>query len=68
MILTTSNNIVIDAVSYSSGFSVVGASLGVSPGDANHVANDDLSNWCDQWGFLPLGDAGSPGAMNDICF
>jgi len=68
VILVSPSNLVIDSVFYQSGFSVVGASMGVSPSDANYVDNDDLNNWCDQWSFLPQGDAGSPSSMNDICF
>jgi hypothetical protein len=68
VILVSSSYVVIDYVFYSSGFSTVGASMGVSPSSASYDGNDDLSNWCEQWGILPQLDAGSPGEMNDICF
>ena len=68
VILSSPSAVVIDAVFYSQGFAVTGSSLGVTPSAASFQGNDDLDNWCDQWGFLPLGDSGSPGEVNDICF
>ena len=58
----------IDEFSYSSTFSVEGASLGVGPQDADATGNNSQNNWCEQWGFLPQGDAGNPGEENDECF
>lgn len=68
VILYSNTNQMIDRMTYTEGFSVLGASLGVSPNYATEAGNDYSTNWCEQWGFLPYGDFGSPGAMNDICF
>ena len=61
-------NHMIDRMTYVEGFSVMGSSLGVSPTYATEAGNDYSTNWCDQWGFLPMGDSGSPGETNDTCF
>ena len=58
----------IDAFSYTSNFSVEGTSLGVDPQDADATGNNSQNNWCQQWGFLPQGDAGNPGQENEPCF
>ena len=59
---------VIDMFAYGNNFAVVGSSLGLKPSAANMYSNDSESNWCDQWGFLPQGDYGNPGQMNDSCW
>jgi hypothetical protein len=58
----------IDSFSYGSGFAIEGKSMGVDPDDASLTGNNLESNWCDQWGFLLLGDEGNPGEQNDSCF
>ena len=59
---------VLDVFIYGSGFSVVGGSLGLDPDSADVISNDSMSNWCEQWGFLPQGDSGNPGQQNDNCW
>ncbi len=68
VILYSNTNQMIDRMTYAEGFSVIGSSLGVTPSYATQYGNDYSTNWCDQWGFLPMGDSGSPGSINDICF
>lgn len=68
VILFSHSNQMIDRMTYTEGFAVLGSSLGVSPSYATEAGNDYATNWCDQWGFLPMGDSGSPNATNDICF
>ena len=68
VILYSNSNLMIDRMTYVAGFAVTGESLGVSPPYATEAGNDYASNWCAQWGFLPQGDAGSPGEENDTCW
>lgn len=68
VLLLTSTGTTIDRVNYTEGFAETGASLGVDPDYATASGNNSLSRWCAQWGSLPFGDAGSPGAKNDECF
>ena len=68
VILRSATGAVIDMFAYVNNFAVVGASLGLKPSAANMYSNDNASNWCDQWGFLPQGDYGNPGQMNDSCW
>jgi uncharacterized protein len=68
VILYSNTNQMIDRMTYVAGFSVIGESMGVSPPYATEAGNDYTTNWCAQWGFLPQGDAGSPGEENDTCW
>ena len=42
--------------------------MGLDPDKATPQENDDLSNWCAQWGFMAQGDNGNPGEENDDCW
>jgi hypothetical protein len=68
VILRSATGVTLDQMSYLSGFSIEGASMGVDPDDATLTGNDDPDNWCDQFGFMSQGDAGSPGLSNDQCW
>ncbi|MEC8382235.1 MAG: lamin tail domain-containing protein [Myxococcota bacterium] len=68
VLLRSAEGIMLDRVRYQNGFSELGESLGVDPDDASISGNDDTSNWCTQFGYLPQGDSGSPGQFNDQCF
>ena len=58
----------LDRVVYSGGIVEPGEAIGVDPDDATTYGNDDLDNWCTQWGLLSFGDGGSPGSENDDCW
>ena len=69
VILTKPNGKELDRVVWKdAGWAVAGASMGVDPDSLNVDDNDALSDWCDQWGYLPGGDSGSPGQENDWCW
>ena len=68
VIVRTASGRELDRVAYGVGFSVEGASLGGSPAFATVSGNNNLSHWCEQWGFMASLDAGSPNAGNDTCF
>ncbi len=68
VVLLTPNYHVLDFFSYSEGFAPEGSSMGVDPDDLSYSGNDNTENWCDQFGFLPQGDSGSPNQRNDWCF
>ena len=68
VILRSFNNVMLDRFDYSEGFSVEGTSLGVDIDYATPSANDDPNEWCEQFGFLPDGDNGTPNAPNTMCF
>ena len=58
----------LDEVRYSEGFSVEGEALALDPDKLSVSANDDMGNWCEQYGLLPFGDGGTPGEPNDNCY
>ncbi|MCP4808018.1 MAG: lamin tail domain-containing protein [Proteobacteria bacterium] len=58
----------LDDVSWGEGFAAVGEAMGVDPDQASVNLNDDLSDWCEQWGWLNSGDMGNPGEENDWCW
>ena len=69
VILTKPNGTELDRVVWRDAeWAAVGASMGVDPDSMSPSANDELDDWCDQWGFLPGGDDGSPGEENDWCW
>ncbi|MEC7987532.1 MAG: hypothetical protein VX278_20365, partial [Myxococcota bacterium] len=65
--LIASNGYYIDSFSYGTGFAPVGASMGLRNGYESASANNNPSNWCEQWDFMSSGDSGSPGESN-FCF
>ena len=46
---------------------VAGQAASLTPGAEDAFANDDPANWCSAVSLLPSGDAGTPGAANDVC-
>ena len=68
VLLLSSSGAELDRVEYDASIVEVGAGIGVDPDFATPSGNDDLDEWCDQWGSLPFGDDGSPGETNDNCF
>ena len=69
VILTKPNGTELDRVVWRDAeWAAVGASMGVDPDSMSPSANDELDDWCDQWGFLSGGDDGSPGEENDWCW
>jgi hypothetical protein len=68
VILISPGGHVLDRVAWDDDFAVVGAAMGVESGAITIDANDSLLRWCDQWSYLPFGDAGTPGETNDSCW
>lgn len=68
VILRSIDNVMLDRFDYSEGFAVEGVSMGVDIDYATPSANDNPNEWCEQFGFLPDGDNGTPNAPNSMCF
>lgn len=68
VILRSVDNVMLDRFDYTAGFAPEGTSMGVSPNFATPSGNDNPNEWCEQFGFLPMGDNGTPNATNSICF
>jgi hypothetical protein len=58
----------LDRVRWVEGFVEVGGAMGLDPDEHSVARNDDLDLWCEQWSWLPFGDAGTPGETNDPCW
>jgi len=69
VVLKDASGSVLDRVAWSDAeWALTGEAMGVDPDDATVGLNDDLDNWCGQWGMLSGGDSGNPGEENDWCF
>lgn len=68
VILLSVDNVMLDRFDYPTGFAVEGVSMGVDVDFATPNDNDDINEWCEQFGFLPMGDNGTPNAPNSMCF
>jgi len=68
ILLRDPDGITLDRVYWAEGFAEVGSAMGLDPDEHSISDNDDLDHWCDQWAYLPFGDAGTPGESNDTCW
>ena len=68
VVLAASNGVELDIVIYDDSLVVPGEAAGVDPDYSSVSANNDLDEWCMQWGMLPFGGTGSPGESNDNCW
>ena len=68
VVLAASNGVELDIVIYDDSLVVPGEAAGVDPDYSSVAANNDLDEWCMQWGMLPFGGTGSPGESNDNCW
>ena len=68
VVLTDENGNELDTVVYDEDFVEPGEASGVDPDSSNVTENNDLDEWCPQFGYLPFGDSGSPGDGNDNCW
>jgi hypothetical protein len=66
--LISPDGITLDRVAWGAEFAEVGAAMGLEASAITVGANDALDRWCDQWSYLPFGDAGTPGEANDSCW
>jgi len=68
VLLLDSHGTAMDRVRWVDDFVEVGSAMGLDPDEHTISRNDDLTLWCDQWSWLPLGDSGTPGEENDPCW
>jgi len=68
VMLISPGGYILDGVAWGEDFAVVGAAMGLEASAHTVGDNDALESWCDQWSWLPLGDAGTPSEANDSCW
>lgn len=68
VVLSASNGVDLDVVVYDEEVVEPGEATGVDPDYSSVSGNNDLDEWCTQFGLLPFGDSGSPGESNSNCW
>ena len=68
VILSSAGGMDLDLLIYDNRIVETGEAAGVDPEFSDVTGNNDLDEWCMQWGMLPFGDSGSPGDHNDTCW